>query len=131
MNIFYKLILICFGLFFNGCDFQKHMEIFRCEEKGSSADSCEHCKIDKKFNLQFLVSKENSSVMQIFFYDGLQTGSITHKNCTIFNDKNWDCSQDSSHNPRSVLKMSNGKLTSETEFWNNDKFESRNGICSK
>jgi len=131
MNFFNKFFFNCLSFLLVGCDFQNHMTIYRCEDKGRSADSCENCKVDKKFNLQFLVSKENNSVMQIVFYDGLQTGSITHKNCTIFSDKNWDCSEDFTNNPRSVLKMSNGILTGETEFWNKEKFESRNGICSK
>jgi hypothetical protein len=131
MNIFYKLFLIYLGLFLVACDSQNRMSMYRCEDYANYAHSCEHCTLDKKFNLQFLVSKEHSSVMQIIFYDGLQTGSITHKECTIFNDKNWDCSQDFTNNPRSILKISNGRLTSVTEFWNKEKFESRDGICSK
>ena len=131
MNILNKFFLINFVFLFIGCDFQNRMTIYQCEDKENSTDSCEHCKVVKKFNLQFLVSKENNSVMEIVFYDGLQTGSITHKECTIFNDKNWDCSEDITNNHRSILKMSNGKLTNRTEFWNKEKFESRNGICSK
>lgn len=128
MNFFNKFFLICLGFLLVGCDLQNSKQIYRCEDKGSSANSCEHCKVDKNFNFQFLVSKENNSVMEIFFFDGVQTGSITHKNCTIFNDKNWDCSEDYPNNPRTVFKMSNGKLTSFTQ-WNG--FEERNGICTK
>ena len=128
MNILKKFFLINFILLFAGCDLQNSKQIYRCEEKGSSANTCEYCKLDKEFKFQFVVSKESNSVMQIIFFDGLQTGSITHKNCTIFSDKNWDCSQDFSNNPRTVVKMSNGKLTSYTE-WNH--FEERNGICTK
>ena len=128
MNILNKFFLINFILLFIGCDFHNSNPIYRCEEKDSSANTCEHCKLDKQFKFQFVVSKESNSVMEIVFFDGLQTGSITHKNCIIFNDKNWDCSENFSNNPRTVVKMSNGKHTSYTE-WNH--FEERNGICTK
>lgn len=130
MNIFYKFILIYLGLFLVACDSQNLMSIYRCEEH-ASAHSCENCTIDKKFKLQFIVNSENSSIMEIVFYDGLQTGSITYKECTIFNNNNWDCSDDFTNNPRSVLKMSNGKVTSLTQVWNNEKYFETNGICSK
>ena len=129
MNFFNKFFLICLGFLLVGCDLQNSKQIYRCEEKDSSANTCEHCKLDKEFRNQFEVSKESSSVMQIFFFDGLQKGSITHKNCIIFNDKNWDCSEDFSNNPRVVFKMSNGKLTSYTEEWN--PYKERSGICTK
>ena len=127
MNILNKFFLINFILLFGGCDLQNSKQIYRCEEKGSSANTCEDCKLDKEFKFQFIVSKESNSVMQIVFIDDLQTGSITYKNCTIFNDKNWDCSDDFSSIRRSVFKMSNGKLSSYDEL----NLEERNGICTK
>lgn len=129
-NEFLQYFLFCLVFLLVGCDSENRMTIYRCED-GDYADSCEHCKIDKEFKFQFLVSKESSSVMQIFFFEDLQSGSTTHKNCIIFNDKNWDCSDDYTNNPRKVLKMSNGKITSKYVFWNKENYGSRDGICSK
>jgi hypothetical protein len=86
----------------------------------------------------FVVSKEERSVLQIVFWDEKQSGSITHKNCTVFDNLNWDCSEFSTTTyvtSSRETKMANGIFTHTNEVRNISNFELRNpnekGTCAK
>lgn len=59
------------------------------------------CKM-KDFKTEFLVDRTTGSVSQITYFKYGVADSVTHKSCTVFDDKNWDCS-DQMRNDYGVL----------------------------
>ena len=109
------------------CSDDMKYPLYRCSY-GSFSEQCTNaCVIDKQFETQFIVDKDSSSVMEIIYYKGEQSGSILNDKCKILNNKNWDCSDDYSHEIRSVRKMANGIFSAYTDYGLN----TGEGICSK
>jgi hypothetical protein len=121
-----------------GCDSSKKYQIYHCDKE--LAKSCtDGCEISKGAKIQFKVSKESSSVMEIFFIDGEQKAASTTENCKIFDDKNWDCSSKDSTLPWVVIQraelMANGIYTNYTEYIDKktykDRLSDQKATCAK
>lgn len=116
------------------CGKQEKMNVYSCKDK-YSADSCkEGCELDKGMKFSFQVSKEERSVFQIVYLDGEQSGSITHKNCTIFSKESWDCSEEINANIVTLVKtnkMTNGIFTSYDTYAGIKGISVSTGTCAK
>ena len=135
-----KLLLVLTSvLVLSACDSNNKLSVYRCDYK-DYADTCNaHCKVEKDFKYSFLVNNKEKSVFQVIYDEGEQSGSITHKNCTIFSEKNWDCSETNILNGeshRNTNKMANGIYVSHYEISNIYTFKTRSlgdskAICAK
>ena len=93
-----------------GCSQDKHYSVYLCPNKTDSISCSDQCKKDEKMRFTFLVNKEKFSVMEVTYVDGVQKESSTSKNCSIFNEKNWDCLtiDETSSKIERTSKMTNG-----------------------
>lgn len=125
-NLFFILSSV---IALSACDSNKKLNVYRCEYK-DYADTCNtNCKIAKDFKYSFLVNKDEKSVFQVIYDEGEQSGSRTHKNCTIFSETNWDCSETTVLNGeahKDTKKMANGIFVSHYEISNLYTFKTRN-----
>ena len=109
------------------CSDDKKYPLYRCSY-GSFSEQCNNaCVIDNEFKTQFIVDENSSSVLEIIYYKGEQSGSIFNDKCKIINNTNWDCSDDYSNEIRSVRKMANGIFSAYTDYG----LKTGEGICSK
>ena len=109
------------------CSDDKKYPLYRCSY-GSFSEQCNNaCVIDNEFKTQFIVDKNSSSVLEIIYDKGEQSGSIFKDKCKIINNTNWDCSDDYSNEIRSVRKMANGIFSAYTDYG----LKTGEGICSK
>lgn len=84
----------------------------------SDAYSCENTCVqsdgENKITREFKVSQKEKSVLSIRLRNGVQDDSSIFKGCTIFDDKNWDCSEEKSldsYIKKETNRMSNGIYT--------------------
>ena len=78
------------------------------------AEFCEKgcVRMESGMKEDYLVNKADRSVMRRTYFRGSPPTSQVLKNCTIFDDKNWDCSPESTWTGKwyvyAVYKMTNG-----------------------
>lgn len=97
MNTYAIVLLITFlsfGLAHNVN--AKLLTMYGCESHFAAEDCGGTCKqaeiLGESWQADFLVDKKNNAVMKrTYIGTSTPTGDI-FKNCTIFDDKNWDCS---------------------------------------
>ena len=85
------LLALVATFFIMGCSQEKQYSVYLCPNKTESISCSDQCKKDETMRFTFLINKEKSSVMEVTYVDGVQKESTTSKNCSIFNEKNWDC----------------------------------------
>lgn len=92
------LLAIC-PLVVHGADTQK-LTMYECDNH-LAAESCGgFCtKVADNLNLEsyqvdFLINKNSNAVMIRTYIGKSEPTGTVHKNCTIFDDKNWDCSDE-------------------------------------
>ena len=111
-----------------GCE-EKKYNLYSCEGGSFSEQCSQQCKIKKDFESQFLIDKSSNSISEIIFYKGKKSGSITTKNCIIFDEKNWDCSSENIDvSTKKTTKMANGIYSDYTTYGSKTSDE---GICAK
>ncbi len=90
-----KLLLIpIFSTILFGCGPKKYSQ-YICTPPGYSESCSEKCTKQKEdIKLTFIADKDSKSVLQTTFTNGEQTNTFVRKNCTIFNNENWDCSSE-------------------------------------
>ena len=126
MKIKYLFFLL-FGVLI-GCEEKKYI-LYSCEGGSYSEECSQQCKLKKDFESQFLIDKDTNSISEIIFYKGKQSGSITTKNCIIFDKKNWDCSSKNIDTSMiQTIKMVNGIYSDYTTYGSKTSGES---ICAK
>jgi hypothetical protein len=119
------------------CGWQDKLDVYYCDPR-YAAESCGGgCTIDKDFKFSFVTNKEEKSVLHISYFEGAQNAR-THKNCIIFDNKNWDCSEFETLDFVSInrkLLMANGIFTHTSEIRDLAKGNLRNpndkGTCAK
>ncbi len=124
-------------LFFASCS-RNELVFYSCPSKEDAKTCNKKCEVDKSVKYSFLINKEDKSVFQIVYWDGEQRGTHTHKNCKIFNDLNWDCSEstDMGHSVwYTYAIMANGIFTTYDKRISNSGFRLLNpnegGVCAK
>lgn len=126
---FRVLIILLFFPFVISCGKHEKLNVYYCK-RNFDAQSCnDKCKIDKGNQFSFLVNKEERSVLQVIYWDGVQEGSRVHKNCTIFDGDNWDCSKQTELPyvfSSETTKMTKGIFTDYTEIIDRQNWKSRN-----
>ena len=120
------------------CSKNQKLSVFSCPNQFDATQCDKGCKLERDMKFSFVVSKEERSVLQIVFWDEKQSGSITHKNCTVFDNLNWDCSEFKQFEyvtEDSETKMANGVFTMTRNVRNISDFKLRNadakGTCAK
>ena len=104
------LLIFISSLFILGCSQDKEYEVYLCSNRTDSISCTDSCKKNEKLNFTFIVNKEKSSVLSVTYLDGVQKESTTLNNCSIFNEKNWDCLKNDKDNSEmeTISKMTNG-----------------------
>jgi hypothetical protein len=130
------LIILVLPLF--SCSKNGKLSVYSCPNQFNAIGCDMGCNLEKDMQFSFVVSKEERSVLQIVFWDEKQSGSITHKNCTVFDNLNWDCSEFKQFEyvtEDSETKMANGVFTMTRNVRNISDFKLRNsdekGTCAK
>ena len=91
----------------------KLLDLYVCKDE-ASADACKKgCKIKKNAKRSYEANKEERSVVEVNYNDKTNTSTRLQNNCMVFDERNWDCSYDSSgnYNPKKKFKMANGVVT--------------------
>lgn len=90
------------------------------------------------YSYTFKINKDDKSVMEIGYLDGIINSTNTLKNCTIFDPLSWDCSHTDEIRSLGVAfvytkKMINGIYINNTEeIWaNNNRPSKRSPVCAK
>lgn len=136
--IFRLVIIMIYPLFLISCAKDEKLNVYFCN-RNYDAQSCSvDCEIEKGNKYSFLVNREERSVLQVVYWDGVQEGSIVHKNCTIFENDSWDCSEQRELPyvfSNTTTKMTKGIFTYYNEILDRKNLKSRNpnekSICAK
>jgi hypothetical protein len=107
----------------------KKLSFYSCNQPYDASACSKGCIENNRLKMSFIVNKGDRSVLAVLYGPGNQTPSIFDK-CTIFNEKNWDCSYVSSVNGYTETKimMVNGIFT---EFDNYSYQPNLQGVCAK
>jgi hypothetical protein len=123
------IIIILLFISLISCGKQEKLSVYSCNENYNAQACNVGCQKEKGMHLSFLVNREERSVLQVVYWDGVQEGSIVHKNCTIFENDSWDCS-DQTEFPytfwNTTTKMTKGIFSSYTEIRDKKSFKSKN-----
>jgi hypothetical protein len=79
---------------------EKIYTTYKCPD--GKIPSCEDC-IKQSTQMTFLLNKEEKSVMGKSYIDGKNTFTFTRKNCVIFDERNWDCSNEQKTSPFKLI----------------------------
>lgn len=120
------------------CTKDEKLNVYYCN-RNFDAQSCSvECEIEKGNKYSFLVNREERSVLQVVYWNDVQEGSRVHKNCTIFENDSWDCSERTELPyvfSNTTTKMTKGIFTNYTEIVDRKSWKSRNpnekSICAK
>lgn len=89
------------------------LDVYICK-RPVDAESCSKGCVRMEGGMQedYLINKADKSVMRRTYFPGSPPTSEVFKNCTIFDDKNWDCSLEPTWTGKwhtyAVYKMTNG-----------------------
>ena len=128
INYAFMILSICL---IYSCNNQEKLNLYDCPQTFDGG-SCERgCILKKEFNVKFLVSHESKAVSEIVYFRGKQTGSIIHKECIIFDKKNWDCSNRSdldllAFSVKETVQMVDGRYMHKSEWRDKEKGTLRN-----
>jgi len=89
------------------------LHLYVCKDE-ASADGCNKgCKIKKNVKRSYKANKEEKSVVEVNYNEKLNASTRLQTNCMIFDERNWDCSYDSTgkYNAKKKFKMANGVVT--------------------
>lgn len=135
---FKSIAYIFLPLLIVSCSDNRKQNVYVCNYLDAAYSCDKECVVEKDWKYSFLVNKSQKSVLHVSYIDGEQTMSVIHKECTIFDEKNWDCSDYSTHDYVTidkVAKMINGTFVMKFEFRDRVSRELRNTndkpICSK
>jgi hypothetical protein len=71
----------------------KQLKVYRC----NSPDDAERCSVNCQYEpgiaIEFLVEKQKNLVMRKVYEKSQYVSSSIMKNCSIFDESNWDCSR--------------------------------------
>ncbi len=131
-------IIILFFPFLNSCGKDEKLNVYYCNGN-YDAQSCNvNCEIEKGTKYSFLVNREERSVLQVIYWNDAQENSRVIKNCMIFENDSWDCSEKKEFTNvfwNTTTKMTKGVFTDYTEIVNRASLNSRNlsekSICAK
>ena len=121
------------------CDYSEKLNTYTCSS-GDAAKTCgKGCSFDREMKFSFLTNLQDKSVFQIRYWEGEKFSATTHKNCIIFNSKNWDCSKHDAELPNIIIDrtnmMANGIYTDLTEIYNKNNYTLKNpeqkSLCAK
>ena len=135
---FRVLIIILFFPILNSCGKHEKLNVYSCN-RNYDAQSCSvDCEIRKGDQFSFLVNREERSGLQVVYWNGVQEGSIVHKNCTIFENDSWDCSEQTELPyvfSNTTTKMTKGIFADYKDIVDRKNWESRNpnekSTCAK
>ena len=105
-TIFLAAFLFCSTAFGK----EKLLNVYICKDE-ASAEACDKgCKLKKNTKISYKANKEKKSVVEVNHGEKSNTSTRLQNNCMIFDEKNWDCSFDSTgnYNPKKKFKMTNG-----------------------
>ena len=112
----FSILSLCFSLI--SCTRNERLDAYECSSAFAANSCANECKKIPDYQYEFMVNKSNNTILQIYYYQGKQAQSSTSKSCTIFDEKNWDCSSKDSvaHiSFNSTEKMVNGIYTQYSE----------------
>ena len=132
MKIFIFLFLGLNLIFANAGIFDKKLGLRECR---FDANDCNDCK-KNGIEIDFLLNKKDKTVLKRIYYEGTITSSKVEENCKIFDEKNWDCSNDRGVGRllfESKVKMINGIYyqTWKTINLNNFQTFDEKTVCAK
>jgi len=110
------------------CDFFDKKSVFHCGDDALSIDNCFNCKKSEEMRFKFRTAANSNSIQMSVYYENDLVASETLKNCTIFDDKNWDCSKKGTY-VSTIEKMTEGKYIH--YFEDTSSIIRRNWICAK
>jgi hypothetical protein len=105
---FFKSLFIFFLVLVSNYSFSEKLKIRYCEKKEDLYRCAENCKEDSKLNLwvEFLSNKENKEILAKYYLPKNKFSySQIYNNCSIFDNKNWNCELQSSQN---ITQMNDG-----------------------
>jgi len=123
------IIIILLFISLISCGKQEKLSVYSCNENYNAQACNVGCQKEKGMHLSFLVNREERSVLQVVYWNGVQEGSVVHKSCTIFDGDNWDCSKQTELPyvfSNTTTKMTKGIFTDYTEIVDRQNWKSRN-----
>jgi len=92
----WRQITIVFGLLLSvlGCGKESEVVEYSCPDEQSAnacSNACSNAADDPKTTYRFKINPTEKSVLKVVYEDGVKVASWVDKNCTIFDEKNWDC----------------------------------------
>lgn len=121
-----------------GCEKSERLDLYYCPDLDLATKCESECAISKNMKLSSIVNKQEKSVLVIFYESGKQVGSNIYTECTIFDEKNWDCSNDEKSNHmirKNMKRMVNGVYTGHIKLINLETLksvsETGNAVCGK
>jgi len=86
-------ILIIILLLSSGSCFSKVLNAYSCGSY-AEAESCSMSCTRMNMSIDFLINKNLNSVLRRIYIGGDFMSSDVYKNCVIFDENNWDCSDE-------------------------------------
>ncbi len=138
-------IFFLFALFGASC-FAKPLTVFYCNTFADAEACSANCSktskgqaFDPKFEqkLEFLINEKSKSVMEKTYFGGKFNNSRVMKNCTIFDENNWDCSAEpiwvdsNKWFVHQEIKMNNGHYVNGLYNSKETKYKSMSAACAK
>jgi hypothetical protein len=132
LNLF-KLLCISCSIFILGCSQDKKYVSYVCPDAVESISCSKKCKKDESIKISLLLNKENSSVIEVLYDDGVQVSSESFKKCTIFDEKNWSCerSENDGIQIKKTSKMTNGIHSNTKVVWYEGRQIMASYVCGK
>jgi len=141
-----KIAIFFLSALFGTSVFSKTLTVYFCntfaDAEACSANCSKSIKglsYDPKFEqkLEFLVSEKSKSVMVKTYFGGKFNDSRVMKNCTIFDENNWDCSEEPTwvESAKWLVyqesKMNNGFYVNGLYNSKETKYKSMSASCAK
>ena len=136
MNNILKILIVFICLFISSCGEKKYTN-FSCKYKEDANACSDSCVGDDDYKFSFMINKENRSVMIKYYEKDKIYRSSLLENCKIFDEKNWDCSEDNVYSDRihyRIKKMTSGIYTSINKTIDTTNYHDINemeGTCGK
>lgn len=142
MKSVFFLILFLFGT----SSYSKPLTVYFCGSFAEAEACSASCSITPKGykydpnyvqGLEFLISEKSKSVMIKTYFGNKFNDSRVMKNCTIFDENNWDCSEEPiwvESNKWFVyqeIKMNNGHYVNGLYNSKETKYKSMSAVCAK
>lgn len=88
----------------------KLLDVYICKDEASAEACSKGCKLKKNTKRSYKINKQGGTVLEVTHNEKEHTSTRSQSNCMIFDERNWDCSYDSTgnYNSKKKLKMTNG-----------------------